>query len=88
MAACLATGTGAAADQMAYVANAGDGTVTPLDLTTATPQAPFAAGSGPTAVALTPDGGTLLVADGGADTVTPVAITSGIRPATNANEVI
>jgi DNA-binding beta-propeller fold protein YncE len=67
----------AAADQFGYVANQSDGTVTPVDLTTGTAQTPFNVGSSPTAVALTPDGSTLLVANSGDGTVTPVAIGTG-----------
>lgn len=67
----------ASADQIAYVANQGDGTVTPIDLTTGTTATPLSVGSAPAALALTPDGGTLLVANSGDDTVTPVTLTNG-----------
>jgi DNA-binding beta-propeller fold protein YncE len=80
--ACALCGTSvaagaAAADQFGFVANQGDGTVTPVDLTTGTAQTPFDVGSSPAGVALTPDGSTLLAANSGDDTVTPVAITTG-----------
>jgi DNA-binding beta-propeller fold protein YncE len=68
---------GASADEIAYATNEGDGTVTPIDFTTGTAGTPFAVGSSPTSIALTPDGTTLLVTNSTADTVTPVTISNG-----------
>jgi DNA-binding beta-propeller fold protein YncE len=57
----------------AYVANSGDGTVTPVNLTTGRPGAPVKAGRDPEAIAVTPDGATAYVASGcGCSVVTPV----------------
>ena len=67
----------ASADQIAYATNEGDGTVTPIDATTGAAGTPFAVGSSPAAIAITPDGSTLLVANNTADTVTPVSVSSG-----------
>jgi DNA-binding beta-propeller fold protein YncE len=67
----------ASADEVAYATNEGDGTVTPIDVTTGTAGASFDVGSTPAAIAITPDGSTLLVANNTANTVTPVLISSG-----------
>lgn len=69
--------TAASADQIAYTTNEGDGTVTPIDVTTGSAGTSFGVGSSPAAIALTPDGSTLLIANNTAGTVTPVAISSG-----------
>lgn len=67
----------AVADLLGYSANRGDGTLTPIDLTTGVASAPISVGSGPASLALTPGGNMLLVADSGADSVTPVTIAGG-----------
>ena len=57
----------------AYVANSGDGTITPVNLTTGRAGAPIKAGRDPAAIAVTPDGATAYVASGcGCSIVTPV----------------
>jgi len=66
----------ASADQIAYATNEGDGTVTPIDVTTGTVATAFDVGSSPSAVAITPDGTTMLIANSTANTVTPLTITS------------
>ena len=62
----------------AYVANAGDGTVTPIDLATGTPGSPITVGHGGgldwTQIAITPDGKTAYVTDAGDGTVTPITV--------------
>ena len=75
--ALTAGASAATADEIGYVTNQGDNTVTSVDLTTGAAGTPFGVGSGPAAVALTPDGSTLLVANSGDNTVTPVSIGSG-----------
>lgn len=56
----------------AYVANAEDDTVTPIDLTTNTPGEPIPVGGGPTEIVVTTDGATAYVANTASDTVTPI----------------
>ena len=56
----------------AYVANYGSNTVTPIDTATGTTGAPIAVGSGPSSIAITPNGKTAYVVNGNADTVTPI----------------
>ena len=48
------------------------GTVTPIDLATSTPGTPITVGSEPDAIAITPDGSTAYVVNGGDNTVTPI----------------
>ncbi len=64
---------------IAYVANAGSGTVTPIRTATNTPLPPIKVGRGPDFIAITPDGKSAYVANGNYQrgTVTP------IRTATN-----
>jgi YVTN family beta-propeller protein len=63
----------AALARTAYVPNRGDKTVTPINTATNTPGTPIASGSGPIAVAITPDGRTAYVTnDISAGTVTPI----------------
>jgi DNA-binding beta-propeller fold protein YncE len=69
--------TSASADQIAYATNEGDGTVTPIDVTTGTVGTAFGVGSSPSAIAITPDGTTILVANSTANTVTPLTISGG-----------
>jgi YVTN family beta-propeller protein len=61
----------------AYVANFGDGTVTPIDLLTGMAGAPIKVGANADAVAVTPDGATAYVANWGDGTVTPIATATG-----------
>jgi hypothetical protein len=60
--------------QLAYVANYGDGTVTPINLATGRAGPPITVGKRPVAIAITPDGGTALVVDGGDNAVTPIRL--------------
>ena len=61
---------------MAYVCNYGDGTVTPIDLTTPTPTPwdPVSVEGRPSAIAITPDGTMAYVSSG--DDVTPIDLTT------------
>jgi YVTN family beta-propeller protein len=72
-------GAGRAQRVIAYVANRGSGTVTPIRTATNTALPPIKAGDGPAAIVITPDGKTAYVADYvyASGTVTP------IRTATN-----
>lgn len=64
--ATLATATAATARPVtAYVVNYADDTVTPIDLATGTPGATIPVGSGPTAIAITPDASKAYVANRG-----------------------
>ncbi len=65
----------------AYVANFGDGTVTPVNLATGRPGAPIKVGNGPEAIAITPDGKTAYVVEPYRGTVIPVNLATG-RPGT------
>lgn len=65
-------GPASAASWTAYVANSGDGTVTPIDLATNIAGAPIPVGSQPAALAITPDGAAVYVADEFDGTVTPI----------------
>jgi YVTN family beta-propeller protein len=56
----------------AYVANFDSKTVTPIDTATGTTGAPIAVGSGPSSIAITPNGKTAYVVNGNSDTVTPI----------------
>ncbi len=72
-----AVAVGGPSDDTALVANLGDGTVTPVDLTTMTAGHPIAVGSEPDAVAVGgPSDDTALVANLGDGTVTPVDLTT------------
>ena len=62
---------------IAYVANAGSGTVTPIRTATNTALRPIKTGRTPAAIAITPDGRTAYVVSLNSRTVTP------IRTATN-----
>jgi YVTN family beta-propeller protein len=62
----------AAGQPIAWVANFGSDTVTPVDLVTRKPGAAIPVGSEPRAVAATPDGKTVYVANSGSNTVTPI----------------
>ena len=62
---------------MAYVANNGDDTVTPIDLATGTPGTPIPVGHNPYAIAITPDGKIAYVANFNGNTVTPIDLASG-----------
>jgi len=65
----------------AYVASAGTGTVTPIDVATGRAGTPIPVGNGADAVAITPDGKTAFVANYGANgsghTVTPIDVATG-----------
>jgi len=74
------TGAGAAqADQLGYVTNEQAGTVTQVDLTTGTSQAPINVGTKPVAIAITPDGSMAYIADYGSSHIVPVVLATG-RP--------
>ncbi|HUN32991.1 MAG TPA: alkaline phosphatase family protein [Trebonia sp.] len=62
---------------VAWVANYGSDTVTPVDLTTRTAGRAIQVGSEPRAVAATPDGSRVYVANSGGDTVTPISASTG-----------
>lgn len=72
IAAAAPGGTHARTVLFAYVANSGDGTVTPINLGTGHPGAPIKAGSSPDAIAITPDGRTAYVLDTTSDAITPI----------------
>jgi YVTN family beta-propeller protein len=57
----------------AYVTNSGSGTVTPIGTATNTAGPPITVGTGPGAIAITPDGKTVYVANQLSGTVTPIA---------------
>jgi YVTN family beta-propeller protein len=65
----------------AYVTNADGGTVTPIDVATGKPGPEIKVGSGPVAVAVTPDGKTAYVVNqggaSGSGTVTPIDVATG-----------
>jgi YVTN family beta-propeller protein len=61
-----------AAGLTAYVANAGDDSVTPIDLATNTPGPAITVGNGPVGIAVTPDGLTAYVVNGSSNSVTPI----------------
>jgi YVTN family beta-propeller protein len=58
----------------AYVANAGDNTVTPITTSDKTARQAITVGSDPDAIAITPDGKTAYVANAGTGTVTPITV--------------
>ncbi|HTU07798.1 MAG TPA: alkaline phosphatase family protein, partial [Trebonia sp.] len=62
---------------VAWVANYGSNTVSPVDLTTGKAGGQIPVGAGPRAVAATPDGATIYVANSQSDTVTPIAAATG-----------
>jgi YVTN family beta-propeller protein len=62
----------AAADPIAYVPNQFSSAVTPIDLATNNAGTAINVGTGPTAVAITPDGKTAYVTNGGSSNVTPI----------------
>jgi YVTN family beta-propeller protein len=59
-------------DPTAFVANSGDNTVTPIDLTTKVAGSPIAVGTKPEGIAITPNGATAYVVNAGDNTVTPI----------------
>ncbi len=62
---------------VAYVTNHNDGTVTPIRLSTNSPQTPIAGGTGPEAIAITPDAKTVYAAAAGGSTLTAIDVASG-----------
>jgi YVTN family beta-propeller protein len=56
----------------AYVANYGSNTVTPIDTATGATGTPIVVGSGPSSIAITPNGTTAYVVNTNSDTVTPI----------------
>jgi YVTN family beta-propeller protein len=62
-----------ASQPIAWVANYGSATVTPVNLTTRKAGPAIPVGSGPRAIVATPNGKTLYVANSGSGTVTPIA---------------
>ena len=67
----------AVASWTAFVANGGDGTVTPIDTATGAAGPAITVGSDPQAIAITPDGTTAYVANAGSNTVTPIDTGTG-----------
>jgi YVTN family beta-propeller protein len=59
---------------LAFVANSGSNTVTPIDLTTGTTETPISVGHDPTDIAVTPDGTTAFVTNYDSASVTPINI--------------
>jgi YVTN family beta-propeller protein len=72
----LASAT-AAREPVGWVANYGDGTVTPVNLTTRKASKAIPVGPGPRAILATPGGTTVYVADSESDTVTPINAATG-----------
>jgi serine/threonine-protein kinase len=62
--------------QFAYVANYGDGTVTPVNLATGRAGPPITVGKRPVAIAITPNGKMAYVANEADGTVTPINLTT------------
>jgi YVTN family beta-propeller protein len=62
---------------VAWVANYGDGTVTPVNLVTRKAARAIPVGAGPRAILASRDGKTVYVADSASDTVTPVSAAAG-----------
>ncbi len=60
-----------------YIANAGSGTVTPIEVATGKPGSEIKVGSEPVWVAVTPDGETAYVANYGSESVTPIEVATG-----------
>jgi YVTN family beta-propeller protein len=75
--AAATTTTAAASQPVAWVANYGSDTVTPVNLTTRKAGSPVPVGSEPNAVVATPDGTSVYVANSGGDTVTPISVSTG-----------
>ena len=69
-------GTGAR-QPVAWVANYGSASVTPVNLASRKAGKAISVGTDPQAIVATPDGRTVYVANGGSGTVTPLAATSG-----------
>ncbi len=65
-----------ASDVLAYVA-VSDGEVVPVDVTTATAEAPLQVDPDPTSIAISPDGHSAFVGDGDAATVTGINLVAG-----------
>ena len=61
------------ASHIAYVANTGSGTVTPISTRTNTAEPAIPVGQNPVAIAMTPDGRTAYVANASSNTVTPIS---------------
>ena len=66
-----------ARQSIAWVANYGSASVSPVNLTTRKAGPPIPAGPGPQAIVATPDGKTIYVADSLGDTVTPINASTG-----------
>ncbi len=66
-----------ARQSIAWVANYGSASVSPVNLATRKAGPPIPAGPGPQAIVATPDGKTIYVADGLGDTVTPINARTG-----------
>ncbi|HEY6295316.1 MAG TPA: alkaline phosphatase family protein, partial [Streptosporangiaceae bacterium] len=66
-------GARAGTGPVAWVANYGSGTVTPVNLVDHRAGKAIAVGTGPQAIVATPDGRTVYVANGGSGTVTPIS---------------
>ena len=65
----------------AYVANDGDGTVTPINTATDVPGTPITIGESPVGIAITPDGKTAYIGNYGSIDVTPIDIaTNAVEP--------
>ena len=63
------------------MANAGSESVTPIEVATSEPGAEIKVGSGPEAIAITPDGKTAYVTNAGSDSVTPIELATN-KPST------
>jgi YVTN family beta-propeller protein len=73
-----ATWAGAAqADQLGYVTNEQAGTVSQVDLSTGSVGTPITVGAQPVAVAMSPDGSMIYVADYGSSEIVPVTLETG-----------
>ena len=71
------SGTSAAGPEIAYVTSSANSTVTPIYLATGKAGTPIRVGSGPDAIAITPDGKTAYVTNGSDNTVTPIHLATG-----------
>ncbi len=72
-----APASAAPADQMAYVTNSEEESVTPIDVTTHTAETPIQVGSIPYGIAINSTGTFAYVADYGEDAVTPIDLKTG-----------
>src|ERR1039457_3374299 len=72
---------GSPSTSTAYVANIASGTVTPITTATNTAGPPISVGSGPVAIAITPDDKTVYVGNSSSNTVTPIATTTNTAEA-------